>query len=334
VDANEITIRFRDPSALLNDTGVLGSDKLDFGVDFFANEGITFNKQPKLAKARVPGQSVEFGVSSGFADKAAVPGFTFRLRKDKADVGKFLYVFKNPETNVTTTTVLDSTADGPSSTSISGTLTQALPQETPKPTEDTNLSSANQKRLVEMGIYARNASEQEIVDRVSGRVVYLDVPPNGVVPQPSDYTVVAGKLPQALTEALIKDDEQLVDANSPDPKKSEPAKEVQKMLATALAEFSKANKNPKRIDAVAFRTFIAEGDYKAVATVLAQFDELLIRVERMGLTDKQVAYYRERLVNRIIPRGIAVDEMYQVIRASPADRKLSYAPPAAPAPGR
>jgi hypothetical protein len=170
---------------------------------------------------------------------------------------------------------------------------------------------------------------------VSGRVVYLDVPPNGIVPRPSDYTVVAGKLPQVLTRALIKADEEIVvDANSSDPEKAEPGKAIQQMLADALAKFSEANGNPKRLDPVAFRTFLAGGDYQPASAMLDKFRELLHRVEVMGLTEKQGAYYREQLLGRIIPRGMAVDELYEVIRAEADRSKLSYAPAAAPVPGR
>jgi hypothetical protein len=103
------------------------------------------------------------------------------------------------------------------------------------------------------------------------------------------------------------------------------------MLTAALAAFNKANDYPDRIDPVTFRTFLADGNYKPARDMLDKFDDLLHRVEVMGLTEKQIAFYREKLVKRIMPKGIAVDEMYDVIRARPAERALTSAAADAPA---
>lgn len=329
VQADTISFATRDPSLLLTNADIVGG-KADRGLDFFANDGIKF--VGRIDGATSATGDTRFTLGVGPDALADVQGYRFLRGSERSGLDKFLVRKRKVNGDPI---ILDATANGASSTDISVTITQALPQETPKPTEDTNLSAANQRQLVEMGIYARNASDQEIVDRVSGRVVYLDVPPNGVVPRPEDYTVVAGKLPQVLTAQLIEDDKKLVDANSPDPEKAEPGKAIQEMLTVALAAFNKAHDNrdsSDRIDPVAFRTFLADGDYKPARDMLDKFDDLLHRVEVMGLTQKQIAFYREKLLKRIVPPGIiALDEMYDVIRAKPApDRALTSAAAAAP----
>jgi filamentous hemagglutinin len=325
VRADGISFATRDPSLLLTNADVVGG-KPDRGLDFFANDGIQFVGRIDGAGSATGDNRFTLGV--GPDALADVQGYRFLRASERSTLDKF---FVRTRTVNGDPIILDATANGASSTDISVTITQALPQETPKPTEDTNLSAANQRQLVEMGIYARDASDQEIVDRVSGRVVYLDLPPSGVRPRPEYYTVVAGKLPQLLTSQLIEDDKKLVDANSTDPEKAEPGKQIRDMLTAALAAFNKANDYPDRIDPVTFRTFLADGNYKPARDMLDKFDDLLHRVEVMGLTEKQIAFYREKLVKRIMPKGIAVDEMYDVIRARPAERALTSAAADAPA---
>jgi hypothetical protein len=327
VSANSIAFAARPKSLLLTNAGSVGG-QADHGLDFFANDGMSFKGLPDPSKLAVG--DVTFGVGpNAIAD---VGGFRFLRAAKPSDLASFTYagasIALQPKSRGGQPIILDATANGASSTDISVTITQALPQETPKPTEDTNLSAATLERLQNMGIYAREQSPQEMVDRVSGRVVYLDVPPNGIAPRPSDYTVVAGKLPAELAERLVNGDQDLVDVESDDPEKAKVAKEVQAMLSEAKRKFAETQQEEGQpFDPVAFRAFLAEGGYPEADGVLVKFHDVLRQVERMGLTEKQWSVYRRKLVSRIKPRSFGIEEMYQVIKANPEDRKLGLASP-------
>jgi hypothetical protein len=328
VISEEVNFNFRQPGFLLTKNGVVGS-KADVDVDFYANNGISFHTHgggDPTINASPAGQGdkfVSFGVGPSIAQ---VGNFRFRRKATPSALSDFLYVTDPAKADVV---VLDATPDGPSSTDISVTLTQALPQETPTPTEETNLSETSLKRLQELGVYGRLLEDQEKVEKAMGLVLYLDVLPqreHRYDPRQDDWKVVVGKLPRENTQPLLDLDDQLYgkDAQS---KTAEHRQEVQMAVRTELLEAVAAFREQKpdviEIDPAEFIAFIRAGNYPNAVKYLEVIGEMFDKVDSLGLTRKQLEICRAELLDKVAPGTnlIQRDQLEQVARGLAKERQ-------------
>jgi hypothetical protein len=264
---------------------------------------------------------VSFGVGPSVAN---VGGFRFRRKTQPSEVADFVYVLTEPGGAVKDIVVLDATPDGPSSTDISVTLTQALPQETPTPTEETNLSDTALKRLVEFGVYGRMLDHKEKVEKAMGLVLYLDVLPqrHQYSPRNDDWTVVVGKLPRENTQPLIDLDDELygtgTESSTAEHRRSiDDAAKAE--LAAAVGEYRDAN--PDVVDEINpedFTRFLRENQakYPTAFRHLEVTGEMLDKVQSLGLTRKQLDICRSALLGKIAPPAALIQrqELEKVAR--------------------
>jgi hypothetical protein len=318
--------QFRNPGFLLTKNGAVGG-KADLDVDFYANDGISF--VPHAGRSLTINASpagngndfVSFGVGPSVAN---VGGFRFRRKAQPSEVADFVYVLTEPGGAVKDIVVLDATPDGPSSTDISVTLTQALPQETPTPTEETNLSDTALKRLVEFGVYGRMLDDKEKVEKAMGLVLYLDVLPqrHQYSPRNDDWTVVVGKLPRENTQPLIELDDELygtgtLSSTAEHRRSIDDAAKAE--LAAAVGEYRDAN--PEVVDEINpedFTRFLRENQakYPKAFRHLEVTGEMLDRVQSLGLTRKQLDICRSALLGKIAPPAALIQrqELEKVAR--------------------
>jgi hypothetical protein len=299
----------------LTSDGVLGN-KPDTGVDFYANKLIDFGSKLTNGSTK-PNRPDSVQVGVGPNGMAFVDGHAFRRRKDAAKFADFIYAGAP-----TGAIILDATAEGPSSTNPSVVLTQALPQETPTPTEEANLSAARLQQLIKMGIYGRQLTTNEMVGRASGRVLYIDTLPQREIysPMPKDYQVAASKLPSSLATDLVRMHDEVLGTEDKEQKE-----QARHELKVAYDAYRKAYPT-EAFDPVTFRTFVRDGDFHTADNVLSKMARVFQSMDNLSLTKKQSEFCRKKLVADIQPNlgdgddepGLDADKLEQVIRAKPA----------------
>jgi filamentous hemagglutinin family protein len=334
VVSDSVAFARRNAGLLLTNNGVIGN-KADAGVDFYANDGIYFFHHGTSGEPRVINPDnlalndlASFGVGPTESNVGNL-GFRWRRNTERSGVDKFQYVRPaGPNPNKGPTVVfLDATPEGPSSTDISVTLTQALPQEMPTPTEETNLSLVKLKQLEALGIYGRPLEDKEKVDKAMGLVLYLDVLPQRghiVKPRANDWTVVIGKLPRESTYPLLALDDELYgpdDASKTEEHRREVQDEARVELLKALSEFPGSREEGKFVMAE-FVKFLRDGNYPKAERYLEIVGDMLNRLDHLGLTDPQKNICRVLLLSGVSDENeIASDELEKVARTMGRERK-------------
>jgi hypothetical protein len=186
----------------------------------------------------------------------------------------------------------------------------------PQPTEDENITGAVKEQLHEMGIYARDLTTAEIVDRAIGRVRYIEVPDDKANLDPEDLQIAAQRIPLKIAEDVLKaryailgigpmptDSRKNEDAWKEEAKKRKA--QIRKDLEDAFNDYLTASgKKARDANAADFATFI-EHDYDKYANIVNVLD--LIRStsvaaqKKIALTEAQAQSCQDALVAGLLP---------------------------------
>jgi hypothetical protein len=320
----------------------------DNGVDFFAGGNLDMESGNGKLTALDPfnmhgGGShaasafdVQFGVTNGFVTGQPA-AFPFHTNFGKTlNVEDFFYpVAIDPVTgavikstnhtvaNWTLESLLDSTPQGPSVTVITSVLAQVLPAQIPLPVEDENISGAARKALEEMGIYARDLTPTEQMEKALGQVLYLEVPPP-TSDQAKDYQIAAARIPNAIALDVLR---ARGDIFGPPPAGQTEADwiqkrqdEIQDVMVKAYLAYKKTLPEGDRPDGVAFRTYLEAcgGEYQPVIDTFNKIRAVSDKAYQLGLTGSRLKACQDALVQGFVPTEISKDLVIKAIFPDPS----------------
>jgi hypothetical protein len=200
-----------------------------------------------------------------------------------------------------------------------------------QPEQGETISAALRDKLVELGIYARDLSNEEIIEYLVGRALYDDVPYK-LLPEPKDNTVATNRLPYSPVLPIVDSYEKLfykmvvVDGKSTRVGQDSAIKHALEVTWDAYS--SEPHKG--RLDPKGFRAFLEKSQKKGpeFAAALADINgvrDLLSQVENLGLTSNEFKNVETALIKRVRPSNIRESDMIALINSPSSLQKNAVA---------
>ena len=317
VHSPNITLLRRDGGRLLGFQGVNGRDD---GLDFVSGGLINFTSVPVATGS---GINPRFGTVDGGGDvSSTLSTFIFQA------FGPITSALINSSGSVLRT--LDLRSSGPTNTNIADTIAGAIPRESRQNDvgEGITVGQAEFDQIKQLGIVPRNPTAGELVELLTGSATYDDFP-RVSPPTAEDYTTVVNRLPsESVTRLLIAYDtvfnKPLLDDNGKPvldekgkPRRVSRSQEIQDALLASLRRYREAAKARGDIDPGAFHAFLEQNQTEAVSLgYIRQLADFLNKLDRVGLTARELTQSKAIILNPVRPRGIRTVEQFEsVIRA-------------------
>jgi len=298
-NAASITLLRRGPGQVLQFDGSLAPDS---GVDYVAGGTFNFNVAPTAAGA---------GADPRFASPAPT----------SQTIGTFLWLAYQGQITAQTLTgpagrALDLRAEGLGTTNPADAIAGASPRltEAEAVTQEVALDPALKELLVQLGIYARDLTPEELgAFGTRPSAVFDDTvkkPASEV--EPSDYTVPASRLPNALVEKAVATYGAIFWENWEEKEKRKYRGDALRGLLQKAFDAAKA---AGKTEPAAFRQFLEKTPAHAEAlALLNNLRNLISQVSALGLTEIQQVTSERLLLRDIVPTGMTVDNLREAIR--------------------
>jgi hypothetical protein len=263
----------------------------------------------------IAGRSINFSVSPTLIGGFLGPAFA---TPQAAGISDTLRSFSNVSFGQDVTasimhvgsTYADLRSEGPTITNVADAIAGAVPHTSQSGlvTQDTAVGRAQQQALQELGVYARDPAFKELVDFLSGRALYNDLPQTAN-PIAGDYQVTVNRLPYELVNQVLssyhkvfyKDDQ-------PNPQ------HAGQVLGAAWAEYSKAA--GAKADPLGFRAYVEAVPAQAEALYyLDGLRQLFTELGYLGLSPVELKSARLTLLNAVAVPGLSPDQVEAAILA-------------------
>jgi hypothetical protein len=320
---------------LTSNTTSDGSLTTDRGVDFVANGPIAFSSVPTLAGA---GAAPSFGTPTGDTGNGSTTLNGFLFQKFEQSFGAAA-LNNNASGSIVT---LDLNPTGGSNTNIAQTIAGAVPRETRQNdvSADTTLSSAQKKEIEDLAIIPRDPTSDEFRELVAGVATFNDMPGYPATASDAASRVVVNRLTSPLVASVLEAYRALhtgpeTDAEGnpvADPATGQPKQvavssaEIKTDLRRSVRRYREAaagaagaqggQAGPVRIDPVAFRAYLEQTPAEGRSLGhLRHVQELLRRLDLLGLTSLELARARTAILRDIKPDGLTIDQLEAAARA-------------------
>jgi trimeric autotransporter adhesin len=321
VNSPSITLLRREGGRLLESSGVNGHDD---GLDFVSGGLINFTSVPVAMGA---GINPRFGTVDGGGDvSATLTGFIFQAS------GAITSSLIN--SSGTTLRTLDLRSTGPTNTNISDTIAGAIPRESRQNDvgETTTVGQAEFDQIKQLGIVPRNPTAGELVELLTGSATYDDFPRRSP-PTAEDYTTVVNRLPSdsvtvlltaydsVFNKPLLDDAGKPVKDDKGKVRRVSRSQDIQDALLASVRRFREASKSRSGdIDPSAFRAFLEQNPEEAESLgYIRQLADFLNKLDRVGLTARELTQSKAIILNPVRPRGIRTVQQFEaIIRAEPS----------------
>lgn len=290
-------------------------DDVDTGLDFVAGGRFNFSTVPVAVGS---GLEPTFGTATGQRDQGnRLSGFIFQRFRN----------FRNNLIDLDSPIVTqDLKSSGPSDTNFASSLAGAIPREsrTNDVGENTPVSQAQFKDLVQLGVFPRDLNDEERIASLIGWATYDDYPRTDA-PTEADFTTVVNRLPSERAKEVIAAFQSTFFTTSTDPTTGATQSEsrapiIRKAFEAAVANYAEARPGAtERIDPYALREFIERSETDTEALGYArELQNLLKKLELLGLTRREFTSARNVLLRQIRPKGIrTLDQFNQFIMGPP-----------------
>jgi hypothetical protein len=304
VNASAIRLLTRLPGRITNYLGFL--DPPDQGVDYIAGGSIAFSAMPLAT----PGGYVSFATPTGGG--VNIPGNPYPVQS---------YGPMRPELLLYGDMVLDLRAEGATTANVGAAraIAGGLPDvEVP---EQTLLEAAKREQLMQLGIYPRDLTTDELLDFLAGRSLYEDVPEKAS-PQPYEYTVAVSRLPtEAASRALDTYRSifwaQVEDEETGELKWRSEAPAITEVLQKALDNYI-ASIGDAEVDPLGFRAHVEADPQEAEALdYMNRLRDLFDQIRLLGLSPVEAAIARRVLLRPIDLEGMTSAELETAIWGAP-----------------
>ncbi len=324
VNSPSITLLRRAGGRLLGSEGVNGRDD---GLDFVSGGLINFTSVPVAVGS---GINPRFGTVDGGGDvSSTLTGFIFQA------FGSISSALINSSGDTLRT--LDLRSSGPTNTNIADTIAGAIPRESRQNDvgEDITIGQAEFEQIKQLGIVPRNPTAGELVELLTGSATYDDFPRTSP-PAAEDYTTVVNRLPSESVSVLLAayDDvfnKPLLDDNGKPvlddkgkAKRVSRSQEIQDALLASLRRYREAMKQRSgEVDPSAFRAFLEQNESEAESLgYIRQLATFLNKLDRVGLTARELTQSKAIILNPVRPRGIRTVQQFEAVIRAEASRSM------------
>ncbi len=297
-NAASITLLRRPAGQVLQSNGSLAPDS---GVDYVAGGTFNFNVAPTAAGA-------------GADPRFASPNPTSQT------IGTFLWLaYQDAITKATLTgpanVALDLRAEGRNPTNVVEGIAGAVPKpsEVEAVTQEVALDPALKEQLVQLGIYTRDLTPEELgAFGTRPSAVFDDTVKKPTEIEASDRKVPASRLPNTLLEKAVATYRAIFWENWEEEGKRKYRGDA---LLSLLKNAFNAAKRAGKTEPAAFREFLEKTPDQAEAlALLNNLRVLFSQISALGLTEIQQTESERLLLRDIVPTGMTVDNLREAIR--------------------
>jgi hypothetical protein len=220
----------------------------------------------------------------------------------------------------------------PTPVGLATSLAGALPDQEIEVTLDRSVDESQREDLVRhLGIYTKDATEADLVDYLTGRRFFKDLPEVAHVvsagdlavgpTSPSQHKVSIDRLPGELAREALLSYRAIYWREKLDPKTGQKvwqsrAAEIRTVLQKAVDAYKA--KHAGKFDAAGFAKFLAATpDQKEAYELLQRLAGLFRQVELLGLGPVELNISHGMLARSIRPSGVTAQELIDAIRAAP-----------------
>lgn len=297
VNAGSITALLRDAGLI---TGSDGGAAQDNGLDFVSGGAMTFTYGSATLNGTGPGPF--FGNPNATVGGTGSFGAAAQSRTVRASELTLGNQF------------LDLKAEGPTSTNVANVIAGAVPRESQSGNvgQDTSIGQAQKEVLQRMGIFARDASRDELLDFLIGRAIYNDLPESETFQGQNEVAVP--RLSAELVDRLVDLYDSTYFRSEIDPATGEEVRiardaELKGLFSDAYQAYvmRRAAGTPTATGFADFlRTDPSAGEALIVAESLAELMQVL---NRIGLTPVEFEGAQYTLLSSITPESMPSWEM-------------------------
>lgn len=305
VTAPYIVLQQRASSAVYLKNGVVIRDN---GLDFVAGGNIKFNGTFVETDPANPTVTFAYG---GNTDPGIVRGQLTRpvvrhLNNHISDADMTTQITAD---GASVTVPLDFPPSGPSiedpATTIAGATHVALPQ----PGREPGISAAQMALLAQIGINARELTDFEILDGLQGREMYVQTPGGLDIAAGRLYSKVVTDVLDTYSTFFLQEQTTTVDGQTATVDTRAHMREV---LTKALEAYSADH---PAFDPIAFRAWCESTvEQKGAADALDKLRTMLIQIEYLGLTNKEMSQVKSELFKAVKPDGISMNDFVKAIQ--------------------
>lgn len=314
----------------------------DRGVDIVSGGIMRFNSTSVTAQGNAAFNNPSFSSAQGAGSIVGpLSGFLLQSFPEAITVSSINRI-ETVNGQVQPPITLDLQAEGPTDADLATSLAGAIPRESRLGDVGTDMTIAQAQidQLKNLGVFAREPREQELLSLLQGSATYDDVP-RRAQPVASDYTTVVNRLPSAQVDAMLiaydelfnkpKLDEAGNPVLGPDGRalRVNRSAEIQESLFQSVRRFRAAKAGPAAaegeapraaagpFDPIAFRAYLEQNPEEAQSlSYIRQVGAFLDQLEQLGLTPRELNQSKAAILTGLRPRGIPTTQQLEaVIRA-------------------
>ncbi len=290
VHATNIFVNLRAAGEVLGSNGTKGNDA---GVDFVAKTGIDFSVAPVASAATAGlGYNAPSFATPGVSGMSATLDASIR-RNYSGDPAGQVMVGGN---------FYDLRSEGPTTANVAEAIAGAVPRETQsgEVPQGAGVRKAQLDLLNQIGVYPKDVKLEQLVDFLSGRALYNDVPAKTTL-EASDYKVTVYRLNPDTVDRVLDDysavyNRTFTDATTGKTSQRADPDYVNQVLGDAWAQYSPEGDKPPE----GFREFLRADPARAEALrYLDGLRKLLVDLELLGLNRAETESARRTVLSTI-----------------------------------
>jgi filamentous hemagglutinin family protein len=300
-----INVRNRGTSTAFN-----GTTQTDLGVDFLVGDEFIVPKTP--IRSVFTDQSQPIIASPGADHDPTGDGglLSVYINRDYGALDDRFFNFEAAVGALPLGTVVDFTPEPPSNANVSEAIAAAIP--TPEQSgdvfRDTGIGVVQQQLVQEMGILPRDLTSVEFVWLLANRRFYNDI---GGAVGPDSRLVANDRLLYRPVEDVLMAFRDLFYVQTPEGQLESRREALAGTMQQAYEAFVATG---TEFSPAAFRKFLEESPTQAEALATVQgLQELMRRIELLGLTPSEVSAVKIRVYGFVLPRGMNTVQMDQVV---------------------
>jgi filamentous hemagglutinin family protein len=298
IDTPQIFILSRSSGPVLQPGGILASD---FGIDFVAADQIRFNGGVAVLSSSPNPGSVTLATLSGGGTSNSLVLFSTRsiseVNIDALGLG------------------FDLRSEGATNTNVSQAIAGAVPRasEADDVSQSTSVSAAQKEVLRQLGIFARDASDDVLRDALLvGRSLYSDY--NTPDSQTRRQEVTAQRMDQQTVDNVIELAQQLLFGSG-----SGADQLMRESLNKAVDAWAEAE-DPQEWDAVSLLNYMRANaaEHADALQTLEVLHVVQNQIESMGLAAGEIRDQRSVLLGQFRPVRLKIQQFYDLVQLSRA----------------
>ncbi|MHC4995892.1 MAG: beta strand repeat-containing protein, partial [Planctomycetota bacterium] len=216
--------------------------------------------------------------------------------------------------------VLDLTTSGVSNENGADAIAGAVPRKQIRVVQPILISTALKDALVQLGINARDLDSDELLEYLTGRSLYYDLPAEPINAADDQYTVATARIELEAATSTVAIYNSLFFSTTITPDGREERRDMTVEIADALQmaydSYSETSAG-QPFNATAFVAHVdATPGLTQAKAVLTRLNDLFASLDNLGLTPREKQQSQFRLLENLVPDGMNAAQLIEAINVA------------------